>query len=223
MKPILNDKLRDPDKAVAWFRSRVPLPDDVLKDLEDELAERAFWVGGITEARLVGDVYDAIDRALDKGTTMEDFKDEVADSLFEAWGGENSWRLETVFRTNVQQAYNAGRWQEMQEPAVKELRPYGRFDAVTDDSTTELCASLNGQVRPMDDWGDLVPPLHFNCRSTIVSVLTDEAEEGELATGRLPDAEKGFGGAPDELPPDEPDLSGLPEDLASELRSRARG
>ena len=44
-----------------------------------------------------------------------------------------------------------------------------QFDAILDDRTTELCKSLDGVIRPVDDafWDQYYPPNHFNCRSDV--------------------------------------------------------
>jgi len=44
-----------------------------------------------------------------------------------------------------------------------------QFDAVLDDRTTELCKSLDGVIRPVDDafCDQYYPQNHFNCRSDV--------------------------------------------------------
>lgn len=100
------------------------------------------------------------------------------------WGAPNAARLETIFRTNVQAAYNAGRFAELSRPAMRAVRPFWKYVAILDGRTTATCAPLQGTVRPHDDdfWRTHWPPLHFNCRSTVVSLSRAEAARAGGAT-----------------------------------------
>lgn len=55
-----------------------------------------------------------------------------------------------------------------------------KFKAVLDSKTTEICKAHHDKVFPMEAFeiGVTVPPLHINCRSTIVYIYK-ENEEGE--------------------------------------------
>jgi len=58
----------------------------------------------------------------------------------------------------------ASKWTDAKENNV----PLLEFDAVMDNHTTRICASLNGVVKPINDpfWNIYYPPNHFLCRST---------------------------------------------------------
>lgn len=74
-------------------------------------------------------------------------------------------RLRTIYQTNVQTAYMAGRYQ--QEMEVAAARPFRQYLSVVDGATTDRCRSLHLTVYPVDDqiWDTLFPPNHWNCRS----------------------------------------------------------
>lgn len=78
----------------------------------------------------------------------------------------NQW-LKTEYETAVAGGQMAGKWVRIQES--KDTLPMLEFDAVMDGRTTELCASLNKVIRPVDDafWKQYYPPNHFGCRSTV--------------------------------------------------------
>jgi SPP1 gp7 family putative phage head morphogenesis protein len=214
MAKISHDPLRF-EEALAAFRARVPITDDELAELLDEETERAFWVAGITQADIVAQVFDAIDRAIEEGTTFDEFESDVSDALERSWGAEIPGRLETIFRTNLAGAYNRGRYRILTHPAVKRERPYWRLDVIDDDRTSDICEELIDTVLPQDDpfWSSHYPPLHHACR-THISALTEEeaAEAGGPTDAPDVEADDGFGA----LPGDDdwtPDLSGYPEDL----------
>ena len=187
-------------EAIDRFRQRVPMTDDEFEQLEEAEQEFAFTVANVAQADLVAEVYDAIDRAIADGTSFDDFQDEVGDSLADSWGGDDPGRLETIFRTNVMDAYGAGRYDVMTAPAVAEARPYWRYDSIGDGPRTcEICEPCGGVVLPQDDswWQSHYPILHPNCRCIATPLSADEAKD-EGITSSPPDVDPapGFGSPP---------------------------
>jgi hypothetical protein len=155
------------EEAIRAFRRRVPISDAVYAALTEAERAYAFKVAGIAQARQVQEVFDAIDRAIEHGTTLDDFKAEVGGTLAEAWGGEDAPRVERVFRTEVLRSYSEGREEIHSAPAVREAFPYTRFDAVGDARSDEcdICEPLDGTILRADDpfWAAHQLPLHPNC------------------------------------------------------------
>ena len=218
----------DPDRfeeAVRAFRRRVPMSDAQWDKLTEGEREFAFKVSGVSQADLVNDAYEAIDRAITDGTTLEDFKREVGAQLEAAWGKEDPARLETVFRTNTQTAYNAGRHEVLSHPEVRRARPYLRFDAVMDSRTSDVCDALDGTVRPADDafWDTHHPPLHFNCRSILTPLSEEEAgDEGVDEKPHDVEPDEGFGKPPTVGGDWQPDPADYPGPIADILRDKLR-
>lgn len=195
-------------EAIAWHRHRDPMPREQFDELDAALRQRAFVVAGLAQLDLVMDVHRALDRAVHDGTTLHDFKKEVGEKLEGEWaetGGSHA-SLENIFRTNVQTAYGAGRYQ--QAKAVADYRPYWQFDAIEDMRTSPWCRPIGGIVRHSDDpwWRTHVPPLHYQCRSSIRTLTEAQAaREGVTPDERLPldengeplTAMPGFGAAPE--------------------------
>lgn len=211
-------------EAIDRFRARVPMTDEQFAALEDAEREFAFTVANVAQADLVAQVYEAIAGAIENGTTLDDFKSEVGGSLADAWGGDDPARLDTIFRTNVMTAYNQGRYDVMTAPAVKEARPYWRFDAISDARTDDECLDINGTVLHQDDgfWSDHYPPLHFNCRCVLAPLSADEA--GDEGIDEPPDddhADEGFGARPTGEGSDwEPDVASYPSGIGDELADK---
>lgn len=191
------------NEAIGWHRRRDPaLKDDAWAELQQNARRRAFTVANVTQLDLVVEVQKAIDRAIAEGTTFADFKKEVGPKLLEHWQGSvknPAARLETIFRTNVQAAYGAGRYERALE--VADTRPYWRFDGVEDIRQSQICRPLNGTIRRHDDpwWQTRIPPLHFQCRSRIATLTEKQAERaGITPDDKLPaeTAQEGFGQAP---------------------------
>jgi len=212
------------NEAVKAFRKRVPMSNADWDQLAADERQRGFTVGAVAQADLVQDVFDALDRAIDAGSSFDDFKAEIGPKLADEWGGEDAPRVETIFRTNVLGAYSAGRQQILDAPAVKEARPYRRFDAIEDDRIDEDCDEFDGTVLPADDpwWASHTPLIHPNCRCQINGLTPDEAEEeGVTEEPSNAEAEDGFG-KPYSDDDWDPDLSRFSPELREVLADRLR-
>lgn len=206
------------EEAIEWFRKRVPLLDSEWEALTEAARKHAFRVAGATRIDMVASVMEAIESALTNGDSLADFKEPVGQMLTDSWGGsvdDPPWRLETIFRTNTQSAYAAGRHKQMSDPVVKKHRPYWQLDAVIDKGTTDVCKEAHGVILPQDHpwWNGHYPPLHFNCRSSVRSLRKSQAEARGITTSP-PDvkAQEGFGSRPS-IGEWEPDPNDYPDEL----------
>jgi SPP1 gp7 family putative phage head morphogenesis protein len=204
------------DEAVEWFEARFPVTEELLEELGTFAGPRAWTIANVAQLDIVLFVWEAIRDAIADGTTLEDFKATVREKLTEAWGTEKSGRIETIFRTNVQSSYNRGRFKQMRDPDVVAIRPFWMFDAILDSRTTKVCNDAHKTVLPQDDafWDTHVPPLHFNCRSSIRSLTKAQAERRGI-TKNPPDdeASEGFGAAPTDEDEWQPERSKYPQEL----------
>ena len=75
--------------------------------------------------------------------------------------------LETERATAIGSGQMAGKWVTIQEQ--KKFLPILEYDAVLDGRTTDLCRSLDGVRKPVDDafWNTYFPPNHFGERATV--------------------------------------------------------
>ncbi len=205
------------DEAISWFRTRVPYTTAQLDGLEDSARARAFTIAGHLELESVQTIFDEIDHSIAKGTPFEEFQKRVAEKL-DGKMGPDGYHLETVFRNNVQTAYNTGRWYQLMDPELLQLRPMIMLDAVLDSRTSEICTALDGTIKPATDpfWLRCWPPLHHRCRTSPRSLRMKEAERRGITPGD-PDIhiDDGFGVAPplrgDEIP--EPKATRFDSDL----------
>lgn len=79
----------------------------------------------------------------------------------------------TLVRTSITAISNEAQFQSLSAQDPKVTDSY-QFVATLDDRTTIQCASLDGQIFRYDDESAPRPPLHPNCRSTIVAVVNWE-------------------------------------------------
>lgn len=165
-------------EALAFWRDKVPLSPGEFSKLSAEVKTRAFAVSGIAKGDELSTVYEALSRALDQGITFEEFRRQAAD-VFErrGWTGDAAWRVDNIFRTNIQTAYNVGRYRQMADVARE--RPYWRYDAVNDSRTRPTHAALDGKVFPADHpfWDEWYPPNGFRCRCSVSTLSERQVKE----------------------------------------------
>jgi len=163
-----------PEKALEYWKTKRPLTKKELDGLSEDARARALTVAGLTNYRQLESVYLALEKAMAEGTTLADFKKELGPLIEkQGWG---SWRVETIFRTNLAAAYAAGQWAEIQ--ASKDAFPYLEYLAIDDDRTRPAHAVLNGKVWPVDHefWQRNYPPNGYGCRCDTVPVSRSRAE-----------------------------------------------
>jgi len=155
------------DEAIEYFGARIPMTPERFAALSEGAKATAFMIGGVTRMDLVEGIHGAVLKAIEAGETLADFQGRV-DDLFTSQGfaaaeeGLGAWRLETTFRTNIQTAYNVGRYEQMVD--MTEAFPYWEYDAVNDGNTRPEHAALDGKVFPADHpfWDTWYPINGYN-------------------------------------------------------------
>lgn len=225
----VSSSIADFPEAVEWFRERVPLRKASWEKLTAEAKQRAFTVANVAQLDLIYDVHAALERALANGEDFEQFKTRIGEKLIAAWAGSvaaPARRLESIFRTNVQQAYAAGRYVQATDPVVLEDRPIWMFDAVSDKDTTPVCRESDGTILPAKHpwWRTHLAPLHIKCRSGFITLTIEQAKALGGITKKPTSAEPSGGfGAPPTAPQWEPDRSKYPKDLWDIFQSKKDG
>jgi SPP1 gp7 family putative phage head morphogenesis protein len=191
------------EEAIAWFKKQFPVTEELLVQLGAFAGDRAWTIAGVAQLEVVFFVWQQIAKAIENGTPLEEFKKTVAADLAKAWGKADSARVETIFLTNVQKAYNRGRFQQLKEPEMRQLRPFWMYDAILDGRTSQICKARNKTVLPEDDpwWQTNYPPLHFRCRAGVRGLSKREARRIGISAAPPEKAvapTSGFGGAPGE-------------------------
>lgn len=181
-----------PEKAIEYFRSKGYAITWGWQELWQEAQARAFTVAKVMSIDILKDIHGALDESLNNGTTLRDFEKGLTPVLqARGWWGKTEHvntltgeissaqlgsprRLKTIYQTNMQTAYMAGRYRSMMESA--DSHPNWQYVAVLDGRTRPLHRAMNGRVFRYDDplWNALYPPNGFNCRCR-VRALSDDA------------------------------------------------
>jgi len=162
------------------------------KEAMDYFRMKKFWLSGTEKEAVLRKTKAILYEGLKSGASLAHikFKLEEAFKTYKVYqkvavaGGtvkmmpikKIEGRLATVIRTNTTDAYNQGRKIALQSPVVKPLVPAYQFSAILDDRTTDICLQNDGMIRLADDpiWGARTPPLHYNCRSMLIPILSHE-------------------------------------------------
>lgn len=121
------------------------------------------------------------------GTTPE----AIAEALEGA--GTTTARLFTAVRTTVFEALNEARYSFFTDPALDGFVEAFEYSAILDSRTTAICRHLDGRIFSEDspNWDGYRPPNHFNCRSLLIPVTTED--RWEPSRDPTLDPQDGFG------------------------------
>lgn len=179
-----------PGNAIEWARQRRVLLGKWNRDLDAEVTR-------------------VLVQTLETGASSGKMMQELA----EVFPTFTSRRLEMIARTETTAALNQGRLARFRDPdgGVEAVQ----FVAILDARVTDICRARDGLILRLDDprLASNTPPLHINCRSTLVPVMDIDMEdlaagdeslqkryfgwlEGENAPKNLSDALAGWDDAP---------------------------
>ena len=150
----------------------VVLPDVYYGELQGAARQRAFSIAGITRYDQLKAVKDSLVQAQGSGQTFKQWQREQAVKDLNL----PKYRLEAIFRTNLQSNYQAGRWEQIQRN--QQNRPYLMYDAINDARTRPAHAAMDGIIRPVDDpfWLTHKPINGINCRCGVIALSEAQAQ-----------------------------------------------
>lgn len=196
-----NDILRalfdmPPADAVSYIKSKGIRLTWSWAEMLDEAHARAFTVAKAARMDILQVIRKGVIDAAQNGKTLRQFSKELTPLLQQKgwWGKQvivdsagdaevvqlgSPRRLQTIYQTNLQSAYMAGRAQAQQ---AADAFPYLQYVAVMDNATRPSHAALNGQVFRKDDpiWDSITPPNGFNCRCRTRALTKGQLEREGL-------------------------------------------
>uniref|UniRef100_UPI0018AC3C76 phage head morphogenesis protein n=1 Tax=Burkholderia pseudomallei TaxID=28450 RepID=UPI0018AC3C76 len=171
----------EPEKAIAYFESKGYQIGFRWQDVAAEAHAKAFTVAGVMKLDVLQDIRRALATSLKTGTTFDEFKQQLSPILErKGWLGQGMIvdpdtgeiegkrltprRLQTIFQTNMQSAYMAGRYATQLEQV--DTHPYWEYVAVLDSRTRPAHRALAGAIYRYDDpfWLTFYPPNGYRCR-----------------------------------------------------------
>jgi len=186
----LDDTALEFQEAIDYFKGKVNLPTKAWTDVWEEQHTKAFVIAGATKTTMLEDFRGAITKAIENGTTLEEFRQDF-DTIVAKHGwtykGKRGWRTRVIFETNLRTAHAAGRWDQIER--VKKIRPYLRYIAVDDQRTRRQHKGWDGLIYPVDHefWNTHYPPNGWGCRCTVQSLSErDLKKKGYSVSSSMP-------------------------------------
>jgi len=187
-----------PEEAIAAFEAKGFKLSWDWHDTWREANAQSFTVAKLVKMDVLQDINDAMKKALAEGQTQRMFDKDLTPILMnKGWWGKKTVtgsdgepeivqegsprRLQTIFRTNLQTAYAAGRWKEFENN--KADRPYLQYVAIMDSRTRPSHAAMSGKVFPIDSpvWDVIAPPNGFNCRCRLRALSAENLKTRGLS------------------------------------------
>ncbi len=169
------------EEAKAFWNDKVQIGAGQYAKLSAEAKSRAFAISGIAKGDELNTVFTALQKGIERGDSFGKFKKECGD-IFErrGWTGKRSWRVDNIYRTNIQTAYNVGRYKQLKEEAS--VFPYWQYDAVNDKRTRPTHLAMDGRVWPQDHavWNTWYPPNGYRCRCSVIGITRGQMERRKI-------------------------------------------
>lgn len=185
-------------EQVAAFRLRLAdlRPTATWMDVWQAEHDRAFMVAGAIKADLLADLAGAVQKAIEEGTSLEqfraDFREIVTRRGWHGWTGEGTkrgeaWRTRVIYKTNMATSYAAGRWAQLRAAGYPLL--IYRHGGSLDPRLEHL--GWDGLILPADHsfWLTHAPPNGWGCSCYIVGARSerDAVRKGGKPQKKLPD------------------------------------
>ncbi len=185
-----------PKQALEYIRNKKLHPAFSYKDVWNEEHATAFTVAKAMQLDVLSDIKGAVEKAIEKGTTFEQFKKELKPTLMQkGWWGKREMtdpltgetitaqlgsdrRLKTIYSTNLRSAYQKGQYDRTME---SDLHPYLMYRIGASVHHREQHLRWNNLIRPKDDpiWNSIFPPNGYGCKCYTVAVTQARKEKYE--------------------------------------------
>ncbi len=176
-KTIYDIIAKDYDKKTVEFSEDDFTPSEAIQNLIDQMdikqgtiyqtmlskEKKARIIAVLSYEDYIERLNTKLSNSLEDGKGYKDWLKEVKKDGLDKLV-ENKGYINTVYSTNISTSFNAGRIIESER-----LKEYIEFQQFTTQGSgvAEVCQSLSGEIREFGGFKDLIPPLHFNCQSTI--------------------------------------------------------
>ena len=178
-------------EAIEFFRGKLRIPSLAWDEIWKEAHDHAFIIAGAIKDNLLKDLQESVDQAITEGISIQEFQRQFQSIVTKhGWDyrGSIGWRSHTIYETNLRQAYNAGRWQQMQQ--VKKDRPYWLYKHGDSSQPRKQHLSWHGTVLPADDpwWHTHSPQNGWGCKCRIFALSQRDVERmGLQVQSKAPD------------------------------------
>lgn len=173
-------------KQESFFKGKLNIPTRKWDDLIKDQHAKGFMVAGAYKADVLSDFRDAVDKAITKGTTLEEFRkdfDNIVKTHGWSYNGSRNWRSEIIYSTNIRSSYAAGRWAQLTDPEQLQVMPYLVYKHGDSRNPRPQHLAWDGTILPADDpwWDTHYVPNGWGCKCKIYGATRSEYEKAKSA------------------------------------------
>lgn len=187
----------EPKAAIAYLERKGFAITWDWHEVDEATHARSFTVAKAARIDILQSIRVALIDNMRAGKTLADFQRELQPTLeAQGWWGKKiivnaqgeaqqvtqgtPRRLATIYQTNMQSAYMAGRYQAAL--AAVKTHPYWMYIAINDNRTRPSHRALHGKVYRWDDpiWQYILPPNGYNCRCRFIALTEREVKRRGL-------------------------------------------
>ena len=175
-----NTRTTTRNAALDNFLKKYPAMYDDIENEIEYARNKYFWIKKVTDVNVTEKIFKQMSNTLENGGTFKEWKKDVDNILSQSGLTLNEGYLKTVFRTNMNHAYNAGIYMKMDK--YKERYPYYQYCGTLDGREQEHTRELNGKIFKIGtpEADKYFPPNGFNCRCYTISLTADEVNPDEV-------------------------------------------
>lgn len=165
------------DRAIEFLTRQLNLTDLQVQSLRSAYGDRAVSLTGEVGTLLERRVKEAAAQAIREGLPGAAGAQRVREAMQAVLGTLDNPHLgETIYRTQLQTAYSAGRVTANRAPEIQEILWGYEYVTVGDDRVRPSHAALDGLRRPKDDpiWDRIFPPNGWQCRCSVIEIFKDD-------------------------------------------------
>lgn len=179
-------------EAVEYFQNKLKvLPTKEWDDIKGAMHTRAFTVAGCMQEDILRDFRSAVNAAISKGETLQDFRDRFY-TIASKWRASDpsfdekmekpkygAWRSKVIYQTNMLTCAAAG--QERQARAMSDVFTHAKYVCMMLTGSREEHKLWNGTVLPVNDpwWQKHSPPNGFGCQCEKEFISKYEMDRGD--------------------------------------------
>lgn len=183
-----------PAKVIAYFKAKGYAITFNWHEMIESAHDKAFTVAKATRLDVLQTIRGEVDKIFTEGMTECQFVKALTPKLqnlgwwgkakYEAGNGEeieytqgSTHRLKTIYRTNSNVAFSAGRFDAQVEN--QESQPYLMYASIKDGLVRPSHKALDGTVKRIDDpfWKHFYPPNGWGCRCYVIALSEEEAAQ----------------------------------------------
>jgi len=161
------------NEAIAAMEARgVVLPEKYYGELQGIHRQLNFSIAGVASLDQLQGVLDSLSAKLADGQSFKQWQDSVSVQDL----GLPKHRMDNIYRTNIQNAYNRGHWEQFKEN--EKFAPYLMYDSINDSRTRPSHRAMDGIIRLVSDpfWDTHYPANGYRCRCSVVSLSEKQAQ-----------------------------------------------